>query len=115
MKLQGDRSTPGRQSVSAVEMTSQRRSSISSQVGEVKVQTEHGTEPFLCLSYLFLYVSNVLTVPAINELSKHGTEHSAVHGFTTAAATSAAATSAAATVSTATASRINAPPVEKPD
>ncbi|XP_022058714.2 circadian locomoter output cycles protein kaput isoform X1 [Acanthochromis polyacanthus] len=31
MKLQGDRSTPGRQSVSAVEMTSQRRSSISSQ------------------------------------------------------------------------------------
>uniref|UniRef100_A0A3P9CXL6 Circadian locomoter output cycles protein kaput n=1 Tax=Maylandia zebra TaxID=106582 RepID=A0A3P9CXL6_9CICH len=32
MKLQGDRSTPGRQSVSAVEMTSQRRSSISSQV-----------------------------------------------------------------------------------
>ncbi|KAM3875660.1 circadian locomoter output cycles protein kaput [Diretmus argenteus] len=30
-KLQGDRSTPGRQSVSAVEMTSQRRSSISSQ------------------------------------------------------------------------------------
>uniref|UniRef100_A0A8D3AU30 Circadian locomoter output cycles protein kaput n=1 Tax=Scophthalmus maximus TaxID=52904 RepID=A0A8D3AU30_SCOMX len=33
MKLQGDRSTPGRQSVSAVEMTSQRRSSISSQVG----------------------------------------------------------------------------------
>lgn len=33
MKIQGDRSTPGRQSVSAVEMTSQRRSSISSQVG----------------------------------------------------------------------------------
>uniref|UniRef100_A0A3Q0T5F8 Clock circadian regulator a n=1 Tax=Amphilophus citrinellus TaxID=61819 RepID=A0A3Q0T5F8_AMPCI len=32
IKLQGDRSTPGRQSVSAVEMTSQRRSSISSQV-----------------------------------------------------------------------------------
>uniref|UniRef100_H3DJV6 Circadian locomoter output cycles protein kaput n=1 Tax=Tetraodon nigroviridis TaxID=99883 RepID=H3DJV6_TETNG len=31
MKIQGDRSTPGRQSVSAVEMTSQRRSSISSQ------------------------------------------------------------------------------------
>uniref|UniRef100_UPI0037E81602 circadian locomoter output cycles protein kaput isoform X3 n=1 Tax=Semicossyphus pulcher TaxID=241346 RepID=UPI0037E81602 len=31
MKLQGDRSTPGRQSVSAVDMTSQRRSSISSQ------------------------------------------------------------------------------------
>uniref|UniRef100_A0A8D0CYU6 Circadian locomoter output cycles protein kaput n=1 Tax=Sander lucioperca TaxID=283035 RepID=A0A8D0CYU6_SANLU len=31
MKLQGDRSTPGRQSVSAVEMTSQRRSSVSSQ------------------------------------------------------------------------------------
>ncbi|XP_056131935.1 circadian locomoter output cycles protein kaput [Lampris incognitus] len=30
-KLQGDRSTPGRQSVSAIEMTSQRRSSISSQ------------------------------------------------------------------------------------
>lgn len=34
MKLQGDRSTPGRQSVSAVEMTSQRRSSISSQVSQ---------------------------------------------------------------------------------
>uniref|UniRef100_A0A3B3XSH7 Circadian locomoter output cycles protein kaput n=1 Tax=Poecilia mexicana TaxID=48701 RepID=A0A3B3XSH7_9TELE len=32
MKMQGDRSTPGRQSVSAVEMTSQRRSSVSSQV-----------------------------------------------------------------------------------
>uniref|UniRef100_A0A8C6MHQ2 Circadian locomoter output cycles protein kaput n=1 Tax=Nothobranchius furzeri TaxID=105023 RepID=A0A8C6MHQ2_NOTFU len=32
MKIQGDRSTPGRQSVSAVEMTSQRRSSVSSQV-----------------------------------------------------------------------------------
>ncbi|XP_007550734.1 circadian locomoter output cycles protein kaput isoform X2 [Poecilia formosa] len=31
MKMQGDRSTPGRQSVSAVEMTSQRRSSVSSQ------------------------------------------------------------------------------------
>ncbi|XP_054585997.1 circadian locomoter output cycles protein kaput isoform X5 [Nothobranchius furzeri] len=31
MKIQGDRSTPGRQSVSAVEMTSQRRSSVSSQ------------------------------------------------------------------------------------
>uniref|UniRef100_A0A3Q1IVT6 Circadian locomoter output cycles protein kaput n=1 Tax=Anabas testudineus TaxID=64144 RepID=A0A3Q1IVT6_ANATE len=31
MKLQGDRSTPGRQSVSAVDMTPQRRSSISSQ------------------------------------------------------------------------------------
>ncbi|KAF7667683.1 hypothetical protein LDENG_00052780 [Lucifuga dentata] len=31
MKLQGDSSTPGRQSVSAIEMTSQRRSSISSQ------------------------------------------------------------------------------------
>ncbi|KAK1896341.1 Circadian locomoter output cycles protein kaput [Dissostichus eleginoides] len=31
VKLQGDRSTPGRQSVSAVEMTSVRRSSISSQ------------------------------------------------------------------------------------
>ncbi|XP_067368321.1 circadian locomoter output cycles protein kaput isoform X3 [Channa argus] len=31
MKLQGDRSTPGRQSVSAIEMTSQRRSSVSSQ------------------------------------------------------------------------------------
>uniref|UniRef100_A0A7N6ATM1 Circadian locomoter output cycles protein kaput n=1 Tax=Anabas testudineus TaxID=64144 RepID=A0A7N6ATM1_ANATE len=34
MKLQGDRSTPGRQSVSAVDMTPQRRSSISSQVSE---------------------------------------------------------------------------------
>uniref|UniRef100_A0A1A8PQV1 Circadian locomoter output cycles protein kaput n=1 Tax=Nothobranchius rachovii TaxID=451742 RepID=A0A1A8PQV1_9TELE len=31
MKIQADRSTPGRQSVSAVEMTSQRRSSVSSQ------------------------------------------------------------------------------------
>ncbi|KAK5614180.1 hypothetical protein CRENBAI_007838 [Crenichthys baileyi] len=31
MRIQGDRSTPGRQSVSAVEMTSQRRSSVSSQ------------------------------------------------------------------------------------
>ncbi|KAM4738732.1 circadian locomoter output cycles protein kaput isoform 2-T2 [Anableps anableps] len=31
MKIHGDRSTPGRQSVSAVEMTSQRRSSVSSQ------------------------------------------------------------------------------------
>uniref|UniRef100_A0A1A8JXH3 Circadian locomoter output cycles protein kaput n=1 Tax=Nothobranchius kuhntae TaxID=321403 RepID=A0A1A8JXH3_NOTKU len=31
MKIQGDRSTPGRQSISAVEMTSQRRSSVSSQ------------------------------------------------------------------------------------
>lgn len=31
MKIQGDRSTPGHQSVSAVEMTSQRRSSVSSQ------------------------------------------------------------------------------------
>uniref|UniRef100_A0A8C5EKC3 Circadian locomoter output cycles protein kaput n=1 Tax=Gouania willdenowi TaxID=441366 RepID=A0A8C5EKC3_GOUWI len=38
MKLQGDRSTPGRQSVSAVEMTSQRRSSISSQVSERRGQ-----------------------------------------------------------------------------
>uniref|UniRef100_A0A8C4GRJ6 Circadian locomoter output cycles protein kaput n=1 Tax=Dicentrarchus labrax TaxID=13489 RepID=A0A8C4GRJ6_DICLA len=34
MKLQADRSTPGRQSVSAMEVTSQRRSSISSQVSE---------------------------------------------------------------------------------
>ncbi|XP_072246059.1 circadian locomoter output cycles protein kaput isoform X2 [Leuresthes tenuis] len=31
MKLQGDRSTPGRQSTTALEMTSQRRSSVSSQ------------------------------------------------------------------------------------
>uniref|UniRef100_A0A3Q1FKY6 Circadian locomoter output cycles protein kaput n=1 Tax=Acanthochromis polyacanthus TaxID=80966 RepID=A0A3Q1FKY6_9TELE len=42
MKLQGDRSTPGRQSVSAVEMTSQRRSSISSQVSE-RTRTEFGS------------------------------------------------------------------------
>lgn len=43
MKLQGDRSTPGRQSVSAVEMTSQRRSSISSQVSE-GTRTESGVK-----------------------------------------------------------------------
>lgn len=41
MKLQGDRSTPGRQSVSAVEMTSQRRSSVSSQVSS-GARTESG-------------------------------------------------------------------------
>uniref|UniRef100_A0A3Q3G7A7 Circadian locomoter output cycles protein kaput n=1 Tax=Labrus bergylta TaxID=56723 RepID=A0A3Q3G7A7_9LABR len=34
VKLQGDQSTPGRQSASAMDMTSQRRSSISSQVRE---------------------------------------------------------------------------------
>ncbi|XP_074524257.1 circadian locomoter output cycles protein kaput isoform X6 [Halichoeres trimaculatus] len=34
MKLQGDRNTPGRQSVSGVDVTSQRRSSVSSQVRE---------------------------------------------------------------------------------
>ncbi|XP_068600036.1 circadian locomoter output cycles protein kaput [Brachionichthys hirsutus] len=40
MKLQGDRSTPGRQSASAVEMTSQRRSSISSQLSMSSQTTE---------------------------------------------------------------------------
>uniref|UniRef100_A0A3B5R7N7 Circadian locomoter output cycles protein kaput n=1 Tax=Xiphophorus maculatus TaxID=8083 RepID=A0A3B5R7N7_XIPMA len=40
MKMQGDRSTPGRQSVSAVEMTSQRRSSVSSQSVQYSNQLE---------------------------------------------------------------------------
>uniref|UniRef100_A0A671TSJ3 Circadian locomoter output cycles protein kaput n=1 Tax=Sparus aurata TaxID=8175 RepID=A0A671TSJ3_SPAAU len=47
MKLQGDRGTPRRQSVSAVEMTSQRRSSISSQVSEGTI-TESGSMVQFC-------------------------------------------------------------------
>ncbi|MEQ2276788.1 hypothetical protein XENORESO_009588 [Xenotaenia resolanae] len=40
IRIQGDRSTPGRQSVSAVEMTSQRRSSVSSQSVQYSSQLE---------------------------------------------------------------------------
>lgn len=54
MKIQGDRSTPGRQSVSAVEMTSQRRSSISSQVSQQQSRRVSETQPTVLWSALCL-------------------------------------------------------------
>ncbi|MEQ2234817.1 hypothetical protein ILYODFUR_035291, partial [Ilyodon furcidens] len=47
IRIQGDRSTPGRQSVSAVEMTSQRRSSVSSQQSMSSQNTGQNTAPFM--------------------------------------------------------------------
>uniref|UniRef100_A0A8C6MKY6 Circadian locomoter output cycles protein kaput n=1 Tax=Nothobranchius furzeri TaxID=105023 RepID=A0A8C6MKY6_NOTFU len=53
MKIQGDRSTPGRQSVSAVEMTSQRRSSVSSQVSGRVGASLHLADISLFTMFLF--------------------------------------------------------------
>uniref|UniRef100_A0AAQ6A643 Circadian locomoter output cycles protein kaput n=1 Tax=Amphiprion ocellaris TaxID=80972 RepID=A0AAQ6A643_AMPOC len=65
MKLQGDRSTPGRQSVSAVEMTSQRRSSISSQVSE-RTRTEFGVR-FLPNSSMVQFSSQLEAMQHLKE------------------------------------------------
>lgn len=91
MKLQGDRNTPGRQSVSAVEMTSQRRSSISSQVCcniskySNCVWGLYGISEGLCiLNRLHAFF---LSCSAVYELPKYWAEHGTIHCFTTAATT----------------------------
>uniref|UniRef100_A0A3Q3MHU0 Circadian locomoter output cycles protein kaput n=1 Tax=Mastacembelus armatus TaxID=205130 RepID=A0A3Q3MHU0_9TELE len=62
MKLQGDRSTPGRQSVSAVEMTSQRRSSISSQVS---------LDILLCFLVIFVLYQSMVQFSSQLEAMQH--------------------------------------------
>lgn len=62
MKLQGDRSTPGRQSVSAVDMTPQRRSSISSQVSLGLRKTSNFWEWLFKNDYLKIIVSWLMKV-----------------------------------------------------
>lgn len=86
MKIQGDRSTPGRQSVSAVEMTSQRRSSISSQVGQRKLS--HRSSSLKCSSFFLFILSS-----AVNELPKHRPEYGTHHDYPTAAAATGATAS----------------------
>lgn len=97
MKLQGDRSTPGRQSVSAVDMTPQRRSSISSQVSERtrtgwnyfdhegQIRDNSALYPDFCLV-------SALFPSAVNELPKYRTKYSFILGFTTAASAASTAT-----------------------
>lgn len=87
MKIQGDRSTPGRQSVSAVEMTSQRRSSISSQVGRRKLS--HSNSSLKCSSFFSFILPS-----AVNELPKHRPEYGTHHDRPTAAAAAAAGATA---------------------
>uniref|UniRef100_A0A3Q3MN76 Circadian locomoter output cycles protein kaput n=1 Tax=Mastacembelus armatus TaxID=205130 RepID=A0A3Q3MN76_9TELE len=66
MKLQGDRSTPGRQSVSAVEMTSQRRSSISSQVSLLFIR-----DILLCFLVIFVLYQSMVQFSSQLEAMQH--------------------------------------------